>query len=552
MRLAFPSVVLAALSFTVPLSAQAPPVVESIEVRIVNVDAAVRDKAGNPVTGLTREDFELYEDGKRQEITNFYEVRGGAPAGTEEARELRTRRLAIFIDQLSIDPLERNKVLRALQTFLQTQLKPEDEVMVASWNGRLNVRQEFTTDQKLIAKTLEEVTRESGHARTWARERKQIQDVYRQEIEMALEPNSKFKAIPQIWEAARADTRVYADSLRKAMKQMAGDLARLTAMFGATEGKKAILFVGQSVPHVPGLELYDFMDDLFRPVAMQYRLNSMKTEALSHSEALTQEEIVRAANAAGVTYYMIHAGDTTGMDESKVEQQTETVNTTSQFISAQNNISSFRIISQQTGGVAIAGRRDYARAFAQISADLNNYYSLGYKPSAPERATQRRLEVKVKNRDLVVRARNSFLPKSLAVDLQEQTVANVLQPRPEKDVTVEISSGAPTEHEPGISKVPVQIRIHLDDLTLLPQESDLAGGFDIYFTVGHGDGNTSPVSKQSKPLKFPIAQKDALKGHIMVFNVEILMRSGKNVLSVGVADVVGGNVGFARHEVMVK
>jgi hypothetical protein len=47
--------------------------VESIEVRVANIDVVVRDKAGNPVTGLTKDDFELFEDGKKQPITNLYE-----------------------------------------------------------------------------------------------------------------------------------------------------------------------------------------------------------------------------------------------------------------------------------------------------------------------------------------------------------------------------------------------------------------------------------------------------------------------------------------------
>ena len=45
---------------------------ETVDVNIVNVDVFVTDKAGNPITGLTVDDFELYEDGKPIAITNFY------------------------------------------------------------------------------------------------------------------------------------------------------------------------------------------------------------------------------------------------------------------------------------------------------------------------------------------------------------------------------------------------------------------------------------------------------------------------------------------------
>ena len=53
---------------------------ESIEVRVVNVDVMVADRDGRPVTGLTKDDFEIFEDKKPQVITSFYDVRGGVPA----------------------------------------------------------------------------------------------------------------------------------------------------------------------------------------------------------------------------------------------------------------------------------------------------------------------------------------------------------------------------------------------------------------------------------------------------------------------------------------
>src|SRR5947207_15911391 len=64
-----------------PLAAQEK-LVESIEVRVVNVDVVVTDRAGNPVTGLTKDDFEILDNGKPQKIQNIYEVRPTSEAET--------------------------------------------------------------------------------------------------------------------------------------------------------------------------------------------------------------------------------------------------------------------------------------------------------------------------------------------------------------------------------------------------------------------------------------------------------------------------------------
>ena len=63
------------------------PLVETIEVRVANVDVVVRDRHGNPVVGLTKDDFELFDDGARQNLTNFYEVRRGEDASGQSAGE---------------------------------------------------------------------------------------------------------------------------------------------------------------------------------------------------------------------------------------------------------------------------------------------------------------------------------------------------------------------------------------------------------------------------------------------------------------------------------
>ena len=60
-------------------------IVESIEVRVTNVEVVATGPDGKPVHGLTREDFELLEDGKPQTITNFYEVRAATAIQPQEA-----------------------------------------------------------------------------------------------------------------------------------------------------------------------------------------------------------------------------------------------------------------------------------------------------------------------------------------------------------------------------------------------------------------------------------------------------------------------------------
>ena len=76
---------LLAVLFSFPLwaSPNAQPVIpragETIEVSIVDFDVIVTDKNGARVHGLTRDDFEVFEDKKPQTITNFAAYEGATP-----------------------------------------------------------------------------------------------------------------------------------------------------------------------------------------------------------------------------------------------------------------------------------------------------------------------------------------------------------------------------------------------------------------------------------------------------------------------------------------
>src|SRR3954466_12789715 len=64
----------AAVSAQQPTPSAPPPVTFKVETSYVDVDAVVTDAQGNVVPGLTKEDFELFEDGHPQRIDMFTPV----------------------------------------------------------------------------------------------------------------------------------------------------------------------------------------------------------------------------------------------------------------------------------------------------------------------------------------------------------------------------------------------------------------------------------------------------------------------------------------------
>src|ERR1051326_6046631 len=155
-------------------AAEVPKLVESLDVRVINVDVVVTDKRGNHVHGLKKEDFEILENGLPKAISNFYDVEpaakpataAGAPAtslaAVEQIPDNQKRRIIFYVDNLSLMPFNRNRVFKEMKEFAKTVLRPGDEAMVATFNRSMKIRAAFTRDPIQIEQTLDTLAGESA------------------------------------------------------------------------------------------------------------------------------------------------------------------------------------------------------------------------------------------------------------------------------------------------------------------------------------------------------------------------------------------------------
>ena len=117
---------------------------EVIDVQITNLDIVVTDGKGNRVSGLTKDDFEILEDGKKQEITNLSEVR----RTTEESSttiQPAPRRILLIVDNATIAFSARKKVFDATRAAIEKLLiGPSDRMAVATLTNSVQERHQCT------------------------------------------------------------------------------------------------------------------------------------------------------------------------------------------------------------------------------------------------------------------------------------------------------------------------------------------------------------------------------------------------------------------------
>ena len=121
-------------------------------VELVNVTATVTDEDGRFVSGLRQEDFTVYEDGARQEVSHFSNER--VPVS-----------LGILLDTSGSMTSEKMAAARnAIDRFVYDLLGPEDELFFMQFANRPDLIQDWTTDRRRISRAVNSVGAQGGTA----------------------------------------------------------------------------------------------------------------------------------------------------------------------------------------------------------------------------------------------------------------------------------------------------------------------------------------------------------------------------------------------------
>jgi VWFA-related protein len=536
--------------------------VESIEVRVTNVDVVVTDRQGHPVAGLTKDDFELYENRKPQPITNFYEVRPPAAseasvaiapatpnatpavaAAPEPPQDLRRRRVIFFIDEYSANPIRRNQVLRSMIAQLDALMKPGDEAMLVSWNRSMHIIEPFTNDREHMRKALARLEERGGGGPNLDAGKEILKSRVTSLVD---EVRMKRKTAAQALGEAFDYVRAYSMELYAIQQNLAQSMGVALTTLAGVDGKKVMVFAGEHMPAHPGAEMFGWAEQQFQSVGLM-STGAAEREGNKISLTLAFESVAKQANAAGVTMYMLDSADPLrGVLPSS--ESNEVADPVTSFVDFTNTAQTFQAIAQLTGGVALTQSSNFDAALQTVARDLEAYYSLGYRPADEKREGDRNITVKVKNPAYRVRSRRTYVSKSGEQQTSERVVANIFAATSKNDIELRLDPGQPVGS--GFHKWRVPVRVTIPSVfTLLPDGDQLAGGFTVFVAVGDDDGAMSSVTKRSQSLKIPAASEAAFRRRPITFDMQVEVNKGEHVLSVGVVDQLTNATGFARTKI---
>ncbi|MEM1179416.1 MAG: VWA domain-containing protein [Acidobacteriota bacterium] len=518
---------------------------ESVDTEIVNIDVWVTDRDGGPVEGLSRDDFLVFRDGEGVPISNFYAVAGGVPVGEAPPQPLpdapgrsavELERLGVgsdiapqhrlwlivFIDNYNIDPIERNRVLPGVRRFLGQTLRPGDRAMLVTYDRGLKVRQPFTDRRDEIFAQLDEITEESGLATIRRRDRLE-----------ALERIDKSRRPTEALLAARN----YAEEQMNSVEYTIDALERLVNSLGGLPGRKALVHVSSGIPRLAG-------EELFQAAAVKWDYAEAYAEIPRHDTTRSFERAMRYANTHRVVFYTLDAGGLRGLEFGAAEYGTfvsPKLRTTLDSVVPENLQSSLRLMADETGGRAIVNRNEVLPALEEAAQDFASFYSLGIVSDGVSSGRYHDIEVELKaeRRGVQIRHRAGYRSKSQQTKMRESLRSALLYAHQTNPLGLDVRWGTPEPHDDDSWLVPIQLRLPLRDLVLLPLGGKRELKLELYVGAAGDQGEISEIDLVPLGLRIAEENVEAALDESFVYVHKLVTSPGRKKIGLAILDVFG-------------
>ncbi len=532
--------------------------VVKISTTLIQVDVSVTDSRGNIVSGLTADDFEIFENGKKQDITNFSFISAGArqnqvaekttektgvPIPPTAVRPEQVRRtFALVVDDLTLSFESTYHVRRALKKFVDEQMQDGDLVAIIRTGGGIGALQQFTTDKRMLYAAIEKVQWKpfgSGGISAFA----------------------PIEATPL--ERAKANGAEVSDEAIEAEKNFIAGESNFREDIFATGTLGAINYIVRGMRELPGRKSVMLLSDgfqLFSRDASGFTSGSRVLDSL--------RRLVDLANRSSVVIYTLDArglqtlGASAADDFSSISPEGIEQRLSDRRDTLFNTQEGLTYLAKQTGGFAVLNNNDLNRGITNVMKD-QSYYLIGYQPAEevfdPKNRTFNRLEVKVKRPGVNVRFRSGFFgiadenmdrPKNLTP--YQQITAALTSPFAINDINLSLNTvfRGDTKNRLFINSF---LYISIKDLKFVDEANgDKKAVFDL-MAMSFGD-NGNPADNFSKTytisLKNETYRQLLNEGFIYNFTFPI-KKAGAYQMRVAIRDHATEQVGSANQFIEV-
>lgn len=501
-------------------------------VTLVQVDAIVTDREGRPVTDLSRDDFELFQDDRPQTITNFsfvspkalpdsgIEVSGSTvPIRLPPERVRRT--IAIVIDDMASND-SAIAARDAVRAFVDERLEPGDQIAIVQARAGAGALQQFTTNREELHAAIE-----------------RIRYVPRSRPEMDCEDGTS--------SAGDRDASTLADAIR-------------TDVF--VRGTLGVLnFVVRGLRSLPGRKSVVLLSDGMPCAVEDFDSNGATTARVRRAV----QTLIDFANRSAVAIYTIDVRGVLPLEFTAEEPSSRfrrLMDVGDQLSRRRSTLFRSRdVLSQladQTGGLFIYNTNNITAGLRRAVDDQRGYYLLGYVPedatfASPGGRTEfHRIAVRAKRPGLTVRARSGFFgyPDEQGEietrSASQRMVDAVISPFAASGVRMQVTPLFTIDPRRGPS-VLCLVHVNARDLTFVADRDGTRVARVELLVVAFGD-NGGMVNRQTSTQELRLREADYQRALQVGLDQTIafpLSRAGAYSMRAAVRDLQSDRIGSA-------
>lgn len=394
--------------------------VVKISTTLIQLDVTVTDKRGRVIRDLRREEFEIFQNGRKQQVANISFISSvreedepgekaaaakdplAAPAPPPVVRPENVRRtIALVIDDLALNFHSAYQTRRALRKFVDEEMRDGDLAAIVRTGAGVGALQQFTADKRILYAAIERVKwNPLGRAGIGAF--------------APIEPSLLEQA------AASGDTSVTEEDL-EAERNFNNAAEDYRNSLFATGTLGALRYIVEGMGELPGRKSVILFSEGFSMLQRDSQGFSDGGRVVDYMLRL-----VDAANRASVVFYTI---DPRGLQYTGPTAADRIISPTPQAIgrvfSERNNElfntqSGIDYLARETGGFAVFNNNDISWAIRKVLND-QSYYLIAYEPDSetfdPKKMRYNDINIRVSRADTNVRYRSGF------INIADETIA---------------------------------------------------------------------------------------------------------------------------------
>lgn len=517
---------------------------------LVRMDIRVVDAAGRPITDLRQDEVTITEDGTSRPALLFQRVTEPSETFVEAATRAVTAEVStnegfprghlylLVFDQAHITAGNEQRARIAAEQFIRRHVRPSDRVALFAIPGP-GPQIGFTTDR---VRVIEELTRVRGSYQRIA--------------------STPFGNMP-IYDAhriAQGDERLLMNTITRLTTEGSGDLlgmsanATVSGRGGADENlavaRRLLVENARAIINTTDAESRQFLQRLADVIRGLGDIEGRKSVVL-FSEGFFQDnlgtELEAVAAAAAQTYSVFYAFDLNRRGPSITEAY---ASDTVQGSEIQARIAPLGTLTAETDGTLVIDAATRSEdALAQIAAQAQDYYLVGFEPSEQARSGRnayRRVTITVSRPGARVSARTgySLRPESTAADRQRAISSVLGAPFVQQGLKVDYTTYLLKSDMPG------QQRVMLSLAAQLPVQATATDRADVIFVVRDvRDGRV--VASGSDVLPLPLAAREGATIGTGTWRVQFALPPGSYLMRTVVREP-GGLSGSADRRIEVR